>query len=213
LFQQRIEQIYSYSGKLSVVFLFLLSNKMEVDGMGHHTISILVLNQSGVLVRVAGMFSRRGFNIESLAVGTTHVPEYSRITAVMQGSDAIVAQVVKQLEKLVEVRAVEILPVNTAVVRDMAMIKVKAEQDKKLEVLQLAETFGAKVVDISNETLMVEITSGKTNTDALIDALSSYGILEMIRTGVVGLQRGDCSIYEKEKCEISDLFDATLAKV
>jgi acetolactate synthase-1/3 small subunit len=181
---------------------------MEVDGMGHHTISILVLNQSGVLVRVAGMFSRRGFNIESLAVGTTHVPEYSRITAVMQGSDAIVAQVVKQLEKLVEVRAVEILPVNTAVVRDMAMIKVKAEQNKKLEVLQLAETFGAKVVDISDETLMVEITSGKTNTDALIDALSSYGILEMIRTGVVGLQRGDCSIYEKEKCEISALFDA-----
>jgi acetolactate synthase-1/3 small subunit len=90
----------------------------------------------------------------------------------------------------------------------MAMIKVKAEQNKKLEVLQLAETFGAKVVDISDETLMVEITSGKTNTDALIDALSSYGILEMIRTGVVGLQRGDCSIYEKEKCEISALFDA-----
>jgi acetolactate synthase-1/3 small subunit len=130
----------------------------------------------------------------------------------MQGSDAIVAQVVKQLEKLVEVRAVEILPVNTAVVRDMAMIKVKAEQNKKLEVLQLAETFGAKVVDISNETLMVEITSGKTNTDALIAALSSYGILEMIRTGVVGLQRGDCSIYEKEKCEISDLFDAAQVK-
>lgn len=174
--------------------------------MGHHTISILVLNQSGVLVRVAGMFSRRGFNIESLAVGTTHVPEYSRITAVMQGSDAIVRQVVKQLEKLVEVRAVEILPVNIAVVRDMAMIKVRAGKEKKLEVLQLAESFGAKVVDISEQSLIVEITSGKTNADALIAALSPYGIIEMIRAGVVGLQRGDCSIYEKEKCEVSELF-------
>ncbi|AIF53821.1 acetolactate synthase small subunit [Pelosinus sp. UFO1] len=177
--------------------------------MGHHTISILVLNQSGVLVRVAGMFSRRGFNIESLAVGTTHVPEYSRITAVMQGSDAIVKQVVKQLEKLVEVRAVEILPVNIAVVRDMAMIKVRAGKEKKLEVLQLAESFGAKVVDISEQSLIVEITSGKTNADALIAALSPYGIIEMIRAGVVGLQRGDCSIYEKEKCEVSELFDTS----
>jgi acetolactate synthase-1/3 small subunit len=181
--------------------------------VGHHTISILVLNQSGVLVRVAGMFSRRGFNIESLAVGTTHVPEYSRITAVMQGSDAIVKQVVKQLEKLVEVRAVEILPANIAVVRDMAMIKVKASNDKKLEVLQLAESFGAKVVDISEQALIFEITSGKTNTDALVAALSSYGILEMIRAGVVGLQRGGCSIYEKEKSEISELFDTSQAKV
>jgi len=177
--------------------------------VGHHTISILVLNQSGVLVRVAGMFSRRGFNIESLAVGTTHVPEYSRITAVMQGSDAIVKQVVKQLEKLVEVRAVEILPVNIAVVRDMAMIKVRAGKEKNLEVLQLAESFGAKVVDISEQSLIVEITSGKTNADALIAALSPYGIIEMIRAGVVGLQRGDCSIYEKEKCEVSELFDTS----
>ncbi|GMB01358.1 acetolactate synthase small subunit [Pelosinus sp. IPA-1] len=181
--------------------------------MGHHTISILVLNQSGVLVRVAGMFSRRGFNIESLAVGTTHVPEYSRITAVMQGSDAIVKQVVKQLEKLVEVRAVEILPVNIAVVRDMAMIKVRAGKEKNLEVLQLAESFGAKVVDISEQSLIVEITSGKTNADALIAALSPYGIIEMIRAGVVGLQRGDCSIYEKEKCEVSELFDTSPAEL
>lgn len=175
--------------------------------MGHHTLSILVLNQSGVLVRVAGMFSRRGYNIESLAVGTTHVPELSRITAVMQGSDSIVKQVVKQLEKLVEVRAVEILPANMAVVRDMAMIKVKASNDQKLEVLQLAESFGAKIVDISNQALIIEITSGEKNTEQLVEALAPYGILEMIRTGVVGLQRGDCNIYQKEKCEVGEIFE------
>lgn len=180
--------------------------------MGHHTLSILVLNQSGVLVRVAGMFSRRGFNIESLAVGTTHVPEYSRITAVMQGSDSMVRQVAKQLEKLLEVRAVEILPANLAVVRDMAMIKVKASNDKKLEVLQLAESFGAIIVDISDKTLILEITSGEKNTEALVEALGPYGIVEMIRTGVVGLQRGDCSIYEKEKGE-GELFDKSQVEV
>ena len=172
-----------------------------------HTLSILVLNHPGVLVRVAGMFARRGFNIESLAVGATHVPEYSRITAVMKGSESMVAQVAKQLEKLIEVRAVEFLPGNAAVVRDTAMIKVKASRKQQLEVLQLAESFGAKIVDISEHALIVEITSGESNTEALIHALASYGVLEMIRTGVVGLQRGSGSIYEKEKNQTGSLFE------
>ncbi len=172
-----------------------------------HTLSILVLNQPGVLVRVAGMFARRGFNIESLAVGATHVPEYSRITAVMKGSESMVTQVAKQLEKLIEVRAVEFLPSTAAVVRDTAMIKVKASREQQLEVLQLSESFGGKIVDISEQALIVEITSGESNTEALIHALTSYGILEMIRTGVVGLQRGSQSIYEKEKSEVGALFN------
>lgn len=172
-----------------------------------HTLSILVLNHPGVLVRVAGMFARRGFNIESLAVGATHVHEYSRITAVMKGSESMVVQVAKQLEKLIEVRAVEFLPGNAAVVRDTAMIKVKANRDQQLEVLQLSESFGAKVVDISEHALIVEITSGENNTEALIHALTPYGILEMIRTGVVGLQRGSGSIYQSEKSEAGELFD------
>ncbi len=178
-----------------------------------HTLSILVLNHPGVLVRVAGMFARRGFNIESLAVGATHVHEYSRITAVMKGSQTMVAQVAKQLEKLVEVRAVEFLPGNAAVVRDTAMIKVKASRDKQLEVLQLAESFGAKVVDISDEALIIEITSNENNTEALVKALSPYGILEMIRTGVIGLQRGSGSIYQNEKNEVGPLFEVQQAAV
>lgn len=172
-----------------------------------HTLSILVLNHPGVLVRVAGMFARRGFNIESLAVGATHVHEYSRITAVMKGSEAMVNQVAKQLEKLIEVRAVEFLPSNAAVVRDTAMIKVKASRQQQLEVLQLSESFGAKIVDISDQALIIEITSGENCTEALIDALTPYGILEMIRTGVVGLQRGNSSIYQNEKSDTGELFD------
>ena len=172
-----------------------------------HTLSILVLNHPGVLVRVAGMFARRGFNIESLAVGATHVHEYSRITAVMKGSEAMVNQVAKQLEKLVEVRAVEFLPSNAAVVRDTAMIKVQAGRERQLEVLQLAESFGAKVVDIDSEALIIEITSGENNAQALVAALTPYGILEMIRTGVIGLQRGSGSIYQSEKGVIDPLFD------
>ena len=172
-----------------------------------HTLSILVLNHPGVLVRVAGMFARRGFNIESLAVGATHVHEYSRITAVMKGSQSMVVQVAKQLEKLVEVRAVEFLPGNAAVVRDTAMIKVKAGRDKQQEVLQLAESFGGKVVDISEAALIIEVTSGESNTESLIQALTPYGILVMIRTGVVGLQRGSNNIYQKEKSECGELFD------
>ena len=153
------------------------------------------------------MFARRGFNIESLAVGATHIHEYSRITAVMKGSDAMVMQVVKQLEKLFEVRAVEILPSHAAVVRDTAMIKVKAGREEQLQVLQLAESFGARVVDISDQALMIEITSGENNTEALIQALTPYGILEMIRTGVIGLKRGSSSIYDNEKSETGELFE------
>ena len=171
-----------------------------------HTLSILVLNHPGVLVRVAGLFARRGYNIESLAVGATHVPKYSRITAVMKGNDSTVAQVAKQLEKLIEVRAVEFLPGNAAVVRDTAMIKVKASREQQLEVLQLSESYGAKIVDISEQTLIIEITSAESNTEALVAALTSYGILEMIRTGVIGLQRGNSSIYQNQKPESSELF-------
>ena len=178
-----------------------------------HTLSILVLNHPGVLVRVAGMFARRGFNIESLAVGATHVHEYSRITAVMKGSKAMVTQVAKQLEKLIEVRAVEFLPGNAAVVRDTAMIKVKVARKLQLEVLQLSESLGARVVDISDQALIIEITSNESNTEALINSLTPYGILEMIRTGVIGLKRGCSSIYDNEKSEAGELFDNCQAAV
>ena len=162
-----------------------------------NVISILVQNQPGVLVRVASMFSRRGFNIDSLAVGPTHNPEYSRITVVAMGNQLVVNQIVKQLKKLIEVVAVQVLPQEMYVGRGMALIKVSAGE-KRTEVLKLAEVFRATVVDVDQQTLTLEITGDESKIDALAAVLAPYGLLELARTGIVGLARGENTIY---KCE------------
>jgi len=161
-------------------------------------LSILVQNQPGVLVRVAGMFSRRGFNIDSLTVGVTQDPEYSRITAAVCGDQSVVDQVTKQLEKLVEVVAVQSLSQTSSVTRGMALLKVRAG-DKRTEVLKLAEVFRANVVDVQETTLTLEITGDEDKINALADLLVPYGLLEMIRTGLIGLARGENTIYQYEE--------------
>ena len=163
-----------------------------------HVLSILVENQPGVLVRVAGMFSRRGFNIDSLAVGETQDPEFSRMTVVVKGSGAVVDQVVKQLEKLVEVTAVQVLVPSASVARGMAMIKVKTG-DQRGEILRLAEVFRANVIDVAEKTLTMEITGDCEKINAFAEIMKPYGILEMVRTGMVGLTRGETTIYENEE--------------
>ena len=164
-----------------------------------HVLSVLVQNQPGVLVRVASMFSRRGFNIESLAVGVTETTEYSRITAVVGGTQAVVNQVVKQLEKLIEVEAVQVLPRDTAVHRGMGIIKVRANVDKRAEIIKLAEVFRAKVVDVSKNSLIFEITGDDGKMNAFRELMRPYGVLEMIRTGLVGLLRGNETIYSYQE--------------
>lgn len=164
-----------------------------------HVLSILVYNQPGVLVRVAGMFSRRGFNIHSLSVGTTHDPRYSRITVVVCGDNGILDQVIKQLDKLVEVQAIQLLPPDAAVRRGMAMLKVGAGGDKRAEVLKLAEVFRAGVVDVSEQTVTFEITGDDEKINAFAELLSPYGILEMARTGLTGLARGENTIHQYER--------------
>jgi len=164
-----------------------------------HVLSILVHNQPGVLVRVAGMFSRRGFNIHSLAVGTTYDLESSRITVVVCGDDGILEQVIKQLEKLIEVVAIQILPSESAVRRGMAMIKVNAGGDKRGEVLKLADVFRASVVDVSEHTVTFEITGDEDKINAFADVLAPYKIMELVRTGLVGLARGDNTIHQYER--------------
>lgn len=161
-------------------------------------LSILVQNQPGVLVRVASMFSRRGFNIDSLTVGVTQNPEYSRMTVVIYGNEAVISQVVKQLVKLVEVLAVQILPPDDAVTRGMALVKVSTGS-RRSEVLKLAEVFRANVVDLKEETLTLEITGDESKIHAFTDVLKPYGILEMIRTGLVGLERGTNIMYKWEE--------------
>jgi acetolactate synthase I/III small subunit len=163
-----------------------------------HVLSILVYNQPGVLVRVAGMFSRRGFNIHSLAVGTTQDPDYSRITVVVCGDNGILDQVMKQLDKLVEVVAIQPLPPDNAVRRGMAMFKIAAK-DKRGEVLKLAEVFRANVVDVSEQTVTMEVTGDEDKINAFAEVLAPYGMLEMVRTGLVGLARGEATIYQYER--------------
>jgi len=163
-----------------------------------HVLSILVRNQPGVLVRVAGMFSRRGFNIHSLAVGITEDPQYSRITVVVGGDDGILDQVIKQLDKLVEVVAIQLLPPETAVRRGMAILKVAAG-DKRSEVLKLAEIFRAGVVDVSENTVTFEVTGDEDKINALAEVLAPYGILELVRTGLIGVARGDNTIHQYER--------------
>jgi len=169
-----------------------------------HVLSVLVQNQPGVLVRVAGMFARRDFNIDSLAVGVTQLPEYSRMTVVVHGDQAIVNQMIKQLEKLVEVVAVQILPYQSSVSRGLALLKVNADGDTRTEILKVTEIFRAKVVDAQKTTLILEITGDDEKIDAFVELLAPYGILEIIRTGLIGLERGDHTIYKK--CEERDHY-------
>ncbi|HWR41882.1 MAG TPA: acetolactate synthase small subunit [Sporomusa sp.] len=163
-------------------------------------LSVLVHNQPGVLVRVAGMFSRRGFNIDSLTVGVTQDPEFSRITVAVCGNQAFIDQVKKQIEKLVEVVAVQILPLNHSVVRGLALLKVKAG-DNRSEILKLAEVFRANVVDISGSTVTLEVTGEESKITALAELLAPYGLLETIQTGLVALERGENTIYQYEERE------------
>jgi acetolactate synthase-1/3 small subunit len=155
-----------------------------------HTISVLVENHAGVLSRVAGLFSRRGFNIDSLAVGETTNNEISRITIVVKGDDYTVDQVSKQLNKLVDVIKIKVLKQNEFVGRELLLIKVKATAKQRAEIIQLVDIFRANIVDISKDTLTVEISADQDKIKALSGLLKPFGILEIVRTGTVAIQRG-----------------------
>lgn len=164
-----------------------------------HVLSVYVENQPGVLVRVASMFSRREFNIDSLSVGVTQSPEFSRITVVVHGDGALVEQMIKQLEKMPVVKAVQRLDASIAVTRGMTMIKVSADDSNRLDVLKMAELFRAHVIDVQPTNLIFEITGTDEKVTAFMRLLAPYGILEVIRTGLIALERGDNTINNYEK--------------
>lgn len=166
-----------------------------------HILSVLVENQPGVLVRVASMFSRREFNIDSLSVGVTQSPEFSRITVVVRGDMSLIEQMIKQLEKMPVVSAVQRLDSASAVTRGMTMIKVSANDTTRLDVLKMAELFRARVVDVQPANLIFEITGDDEKVTAFTRLLAPYGILEIIRTGLIALERGDNTIndYHQER--------------
>lgn len=154
------------------------------------TISVLVDNKAGVLARVTNLFSRRGYNIDSLAVGTANTNDVSRITVIVDCDDRILDQIVSQLEKLVYVRTVKVLNDNSNVTRELVLIKVKAPASVRNDIIQIAEVFRSRIIDISPETLTIEMTGEEHKTDALMEMIKEYGILEVARTGKVALDRG-----------------------
>lgn len=159
--------------------------------MRAHTLSVLVENRAGVLSRVSGLFSRRGFNIESLAVGTCEEPGMSRITIVVIGDDQMVEQVKKQLHKLIDVIRISDLTERAYIDRELALIRVTAEPGTgRAEVMQIADIFRAQIVDVGAKTVVLEVTGDSEKIDALEELLRQYGIKEFVRTGKIALPRG-----------------------
>lgn len=159
--------------------------------MKKHTIAVLVNDQPGVLQRVSGLFGRRGFNIESITVGTSEEPGLSRMVIVTTGDDKTLDQIIKQLYKLVDVIKVVDLSANPMVGRELALIKVSAEPVRRPEIIGLVETFRAAVVDIGTESMMVQVVGDTEKIDAMIELLVPYGIRELSRTGVTAMGRGN----------------------
>jgi acetolactate synthase-1/3 small subunit len=159
--------------------------------MKAHTLSVLVENKAGVLSRVTGLFSRRGFNIESLAVGTCEEPDMSRITIVVIGDDAQVEQVMKQLNKLIDVIKVSDLTDSERVERELALFKVAAEQGStRAEIMQIATIFRAQIVDVGAKSVILQIAGDTGKIEAMEKLLRQFGIKELIRTGKIGILRG-----------------------
>lgn len=155
-----------------------------------YTIAVLVENKSGVLAHIAGLFSGRGFNITGLSVGETESPEYSRITIVVKGDDQIVEQIKKQLNKFIDVIKIIDLSTVPSIHREIILIKIKSPSNSRQNIFQIAEVFKSKVVDISHDTITLEVTGITEKIEALIAILRPYGILEIARTGRVSISRG-----------------------
>ena len=157
-------------------------------------LSLLVDNAAGVLSRIAGLFSRRAYNIDSLTVGVTANPAISRMTIVSRGDDLVLHQIVEQLRKQEDVREIKVLERDNSVVREEILIKVMADVSNRRDVIAIADIFRANIVDVQKDSLIIELTGGQSKLAALIDMLSDYQIAEIARTGITGLSRGAADV-------------------
>lgn len=160
-------------------------------------IAVYVDNKFGVLTRVTSMFTRRGFNIDALTVGKTESDEFSRITITMYGDDAAKEQMIKQLKKLVNVKMVKLLSKESSVVRELMLIKVKNDRKTKNDIMTAVSIFRSKIIDYSANALCIEVTGDTEKLDAFIEIMKPLGIIEMCRTGIVALERGEGSLLEQ----------------
>lgn len=157
--------------------------------MNKKVLSVLVNNTSGVLNRVAGLFSRRGYNIDSLTVGETENPKYSRMTIVVTGDDDIIEQIIKQVSKLEDVKRVDVLHKENSVTRELILVKVKTAPEQRQQIVAMTDIFRANIVNVAKDSLMIEITGDTSKLEAFLNLLDNYEILELVRTGVTGLSR------------------------
>ena len=151
---------------------------------------LIVDNTSGVLSRISGLYSRRGYNIESITAGVTADPRYTRITIVATGDDEILEQIEKQVGKLVDVRDIRELKPEESVYRELALVKIKSSAEQRQGIISVADIFRAKIVDVAKESLIEELTGTQAKIDAFLDLLDGFEILELARTGIAGLSRG-----------------------
>ncbi|HZJ84329.1 MAG TPA: acetolactate synthase small subunit [Syntrophomonadaceae bacterium] len=158
--------------------------------VNRHILAVTVENRPGVLTRVTTLFRRRGYNIESLAVGTTEIPSISRMTIEVEGDDQIIEQVTKQLYKLVDVIKIVDITEERSVDRELVLIKVKADTNVRAEIVQIVEIFRARIVDIGRNTLIIEATGDSGKISAIEDSLKPFGIVELVRTGKIAMVRG-----------------------
>jgi len=165
--------------------------------MSRHVLSLLVENKPGLLTRVAGLFARRGFNIESLAVGVTEVPGLSRITVVVDVEELPLEQVTKQLNKLINVIKIVELDAATSVQREHMLIKVRADNQTRSNVIEVVNLFRASIVDYAADALVVEVTGDRGKIDAILRALEPYGVKELAQSGLLAIGRGGKSITER----------------
>ena len=154
-------------------------------------VSTLVRNHSGVLLKVTSLFGRRGFNIQSVTVGVTEDPEISRMTFTVADDEKTISQLVKQLSKLEDVLSVKVLNDSDCIKRELCFIKVKAQSDKRSKIIEIADIFRARIIDVSKNTITLEITGDGDKTESFIEMLSDFGICEVVRTGVLAIERGE----------------------
>lgn len=164
--------------------------------MRRMVLSILVDNTSGVLSRVAGLFSRRGYNIDSLTVGVTQDPRYSRMTVAVTGEELTLEQIQKQLGKLEDVIEIQELEEHESVCRELVLVKVMANEQERQAIISVADIFRAKIVDVALDSLMIELTGNQNKLDAFIKLLDGFVIKELVRTGITGLIRGSGDIAD-----------------
>jgi acetolactate synthase-1/3 small subunit len=167
-----------------------ITKQKGCDNMRTKVLSLLVDNTSGVLSRVSGMFSRRGYNIDSLTVGVTQDPRYSRMTVVVTGDDKILSQIKNQLNKLEDVIQITELKDGESVCRELVLLKVKASNEERQQIISVANVYRANIVDVSPDSLIVELTGTNNKIHAFINLLDGFEIQELVRTGITGLTRG-----------------------